>query len=219
MKKVLLIMFVLFAACFTGCSAVFGLFGEVGNGTIVKEEREIKNFTSIEISGAYSTEIMIGEEPSISIEADKNLLEYITTVNDGDRLIVKNSKPIYSSHKIRINVTVPDLNQLQLNGAGSVYAANISADKFYVYLSGAGSINLQGKSNKLEAGMSGAGSLDAIKFISKDVRVLVSGVGSADVYASNSIQAFVSGIGSVDYYGKPENVVKNISGIGSISRK
>ena len=219
MKKVLLIMVVFFTVCFTGCSAVIGLFSEVGNGTIVTQEREIENFTAIEISGAYSTEIIIGDKPSISIEADENLLEFITTENDGDKLGIRNSKSIYSSHGIRIKVTVPDLNKLQFSGAGSVYVENISADKFNVRLSGAGSINLQGKVDKLEAGICGAGSLHAIKMISNEVHVSVSGAASADVYAGKSLHASVSGVGSVGYYGNPVDVKKNISGNGSISGK
>lgn len=218
MKKGLLLLLVLSASFLVGCRD-WGIMGVRGNGKVVTENREIDNFTELELGGAYNVEIKVGNEPGIVISGEQNLLKYIRTRQDGDRLIIDTKKNISPRKEIKIIITVPKLNLLDASGACDIYAENISSDRFTLDLSGAGSVELNGKVEKFRIDASGASSLEAKNLKAKNVIISLSGAGSADVYASEYLDAEVSGVGSITYYGNPKNVKKDVSGVGSISKR
>lgn len=218
MRKGLLLLLVLSATVLVGCRD-WGIMGVRGNGKVVTENREINDFTEIELSGAYSVEIRVGKSPSMVISGEQNLLKYIRTRYDGDKLIIDTKKNISPRKEIKIKITVPELYYLDASGACDIYAENISSDNFTLDLSGAGSIELNGRVEKFKVELSGASSLEAKNLKAKRVIISLSGAGSADIYASEYLDAEVSGVGSVTYYGNPRDIRKDVSGIGSISKR
>ncbi len=197
----------------------WGIMGVRGNGKVVTDERNIADFTELELGGAYSVDVKVGSKPSLVISGVENILKYIKTYVEGDRLIVETRKNISPRKEIKIKITVPQLEVLDASGACDIYAENIQSDRFKVDLSGAGSIELNGKTDKCNIEISGAASLDAKNLKSRSMKVNISGASSADVYASDYIDASVSGVGSITYYGNPKDVRKEVSGVGSISKK
>jgi hypothetical protein len=194
-------------------------WGVRGSGNIDQEYRDIKNFSEIELAGAYTVDIRVGEEPSLKINAEDNILQYIRTTVRGDRLIIDTKRNISPRKEIKIKITTRQLDYLESSGASSIYVDNIRSDRFYVELSGAGSIDLSGDADRLKVDMSGAGSLDAKNLRTRETKVNISGASSADVYATEYLDASVSGVGSIEYYGNPEKVRTDVSGIGSINRR
>jgi hypothetical protein len=63
--------------------------------------------------------------------------------------------------------------------------------------------------------LSGAGGYEAVELQSQDAEVMVSGAGSAKVWAEKTLKATVTGIGSIKYKGDPAIEQEN-SGIGDI---
>lgn len=51
------------------------------------------------------------------------------------------------------------------------------------------------------------------------MRLVMSGAGKADVYASEKLDVDLSGAGSVHYSGNPASVTKHISGVGFVSKR
>ncbi len=218
MKKRILFLPILIIPLFIGCRD-WGFIGIRGNGKVTNENRTVENFTEIELGGAYNVDIKVGKEPSLSISGEENLIRYIRTRVEGDRLIVDTRKNISPRKEIRIKITVPKLTYLDASGACDIYAGNIDSDHFNLDVSGAGSVELNGKVDKLSIDLSGAGSVSAKNLKSKDLNISLSGASSAEVYASEYIDASVSGVGSITYFGDPKNVRKDVSGIGSITKK
>ena len=66
--------------------------------------------------------------------------------------------------------------------------------------------------------MSGTGNLQAFKLITENTTITSSGVGKAEIYASNSIEATLSGMGNLHYKGDPKDVDTKISGFGNIQK-
>jgi hypothetical protein len=62
------------------------------------------------------------------------------------------------------------------------------------------------------------GSYKGSNLRSASTRVVLSGLGSAAVWATDTLNATLSGLGSVDYYGQPQ-VTKTVSGLGNVSHK
>ena len=210
-----LIVLSIIAVCFAGCR----LSGVKGSGHIEKEIRDVEGFSEIELGGMFEVYVEVGKDYSCEIKADDNLLKYITTKVRGNKLIIDSKKNLNPRKGIKINITLPVLNAIEASGASTITAYGIDSDYFNLSVSGAGSIELDGKADTFKMDVSGAGSVDAEELIAKEVYVNLSGAGSADVYAEESLDADVSGVGSVNYYGNPDDVTTDISGIGSITRK
>ena len=215
MKIRTLILILIAGAAFTSCS----VWGVRGNGRVREENRNITEFTRLEAGGAYSIKVYVGKTASLKISAEENLLPLIKTTVRGNTLSIETKKSLSPRKEIRIILTTPNLTSLEVSGANNVEAYGINCDEFDAELSGAGSVDLEGKAERFRAELSGAGNINAKNLKAKDVSVSVSGAASADVYAKESLDASVSGVGSIDYYGDPMKTKTNVSGVGSISRK
>jgi len=227
--------FLFLAISLSACTGAF--FDVTGNGNIISESREIEEFSRIQLKGGYQVTITEGSTPSLEIETDDNLMEYIKTEVHGDRLVIESTASIFSQSGIVINLTYTSLEEIGVSGAASLenYGTvasesldlNISGaaeidlkvdvQELDVSTSGAGSLSMSGEAQDATFSLSGAGSLEAYTLTTTDCRVSVSGVGGAEVYVTGSLDAHVSGVGGISYKGDPEDVSQQVSGIGSIS--
>ena len=105
-----------------------------------------------------------------------------------------------------------------ISGAGDVKASNLHCTKFEAKISGAGDIDLKGKTDNARFVVSGAGDVSAYDFKAEDVFASVTGAGDIKVYAGKTLNASVSGIGDINYKGDPQ-VQSKKSGMGSIKKK
>lgn len=215
MKTKLISVSLLFGLVLTACS----FWGVRGNGRMRDESRKVTEFLKIEAGGAFSINVKVGQDPSLRISAEENLLGYIRTTVRGNTLMIETKKNISPRKEIRIEITTPALRYLEVSGANNVAVEGISGAEFDVELSGAGNVDLKGEVEKLRIELSGAGNIDSKKLKASEVRISVSGAASAEVYATKYLDASVSGVGSINYYGNPEKTETNISGVGSITRK
>jgi len=215
MKSKIISLIVLLGIGLSGC----GFWGVRGNGHVKEETRDVMDFQKIDAGGAFSIRVYVGSPTSLKISAEENLLSYIRTNVKGNTLEIDTRKSISPRKEILITITTPDLRSVDVSGANNVVVEGINGDSFNVELSGAGNIKLKGEVEKMRAGISGAGSIDARYLKAQDVHVSVSGAASAEVYATKFLEASVSGVGSINYYGNPESTKTNVSGVGSISRK
>lgn len=207
-----------------------------GNGIVVEEERALEAFSSIEIEGDYVVELEQGAA-GISIQADSNLMPYIQSEVKRNTLVLKSTKNIKGSDGITIRVRFPELEELKVGGAGRVSnAGTLQANKLDIEvtgaavldlevevqrkisleISGASEVSFRGSAQQLDASLSGAGNLNAYELRVRDASVDLSGVGGAQVYATDNLQGKVSGVGGIQYKGEPRNIQRQVSGVGSI---
>jgi hypothetical protein len=191
----------------------------VGSGVSKTEKREVPSFDSIEASGALDIEIVCQKEPSLEIEGDDNLVPLLKTEVRGGTLYINSEKSFSARKGIRIRITTANIQKISSSGASNFQVSNIKNEKLRIQNSGATNVNLSGQTVALELELSGASKADTEKLIAERVTVNLSGAGKANVYASDELNADVSGAGSVTYSGDPKTVNRNVSGVGSISRK
>jgi hypothetical protein len=187
-----------------------------GSGDVEEETRDIEKFEVLEVSGAFDVKVTLGEEPSLKLSGDDNLLKYVKIKNRGNRLEISTRKNINPREDMRILITNPSLNKLDVSRANTIKIRDIDAEEFEVNISGACSVALKGDTEKLRIDMSGASSLEAAELISKHVRVDCSGASNATVYASESIYADASGVCSIKFDGNPVKTDLDASGVSSI---
>jgi hypothetical protein len=208
-----------FALFLSGCNSGFG--GTVtGSGNVKTESRNVSGFQAVSLSGIGNLTIDQNGTESLTVEGEDNLLPYIQTEVQGNRLVIgsKDNTSLNPTKPINYRLTVKDLNSIDLSGAGKITGADISASKLTVNVSGAGDITLTGKADSQDINLSGAGNYHGDNLASKDVKITTSGAGSAVVQVSDSLDATVSGAGSVRYIGDPQ-VKQDVSGAGSVGKQ
>ena len=206
------------AACTLTACNVAGLGGIRGSGNIRSETRDIRNFGQVVVSGNTRVFITQGETPSLVIEVDDNLLEYVRTEVDDFSLRLGFAGTVggYApTQPLTFRLTARRLRGLELDGAGAIEATNINAPRLVVNISGAGRVRLTGQIEEQYVTVNGSGTYDAAGTETETARVRVNGSGTALVWASNTLAARLNGSGRISYYGQPQ-VSQDITGSGQI---
>ena len=206
------------AACTLTACNVAGLGGIRGSGNIRSETRDIRSFGQVVVSGNTRVFITQGEAPSLVVEVDDNLLEYVRTEVDDFSLRLGFAGTVggYApTQPLTFHLTAPRLRGLELDGAGAIEATNINAPRLVVNISGAGRVRLTGQIEEQYVTVNGSGTYDAAGTESETARVRVNGSGAALVWASNTLAARLNGSGRISYYGQPQ-VSQDITGSGQI---
>lgn len=193
--------------------------GEKGSGNVRTEKREVPGFKNLDISNAFEVDVAAGKDFGVEIEGDDNLLPLITTEVEGDVLVIRTEKGFNTSNPLKIRISAPDIESLELSGASKVNVSNLNNDSFKLDSSGASKISLQGVTGEFEVHMSGASKLDAERLTAENVSVESSGASNAFVFVNNELRADLSGATNVTYSGNPKSVTKKISGPSSVKQK
>ena len=211
-----------------------------GSGNVVIEDRPVSNFNRVSLTGVGEVIITQGEEESLTVRADDNIMRYIKTEVENGTLIlgftdqVKN-KHIRPSKRIEFTLSVKDVTGLDISGAGDVNVASLDTDRLeivvggagdvsissltaeelVVHLNGAGNVELAGQVTEQNVEINGFGAYQAAKLESQTAMVAVNGAGSATLWATDTLDVRIPGAGNVTYYGNP-SVTKKITGVGTI---
>jgi hypothetical protein len=198
----------------SACSVV------TGSGRVASEARQVSGFTAIDLSGTGEVTIEQGDTESLTIEADDNLLPALTSkVSDSTlKLGKKPGTTVRTKNPIRYRVSVKQLTALDVSGAGSVSAQNMTLQALHVDISGSGVVNLTGSAVEQHIEVSGSGRYEAAELPSQKVMADISGSGQVEVAVSNELQVDISGSGTVTYSGDP-SVKQDISGSGKLIKK
>lgn len=107
---------------------------------------------------------------------------------------------------------------INLSGAGSIEVDDLAAESLNASLSSAGAIIIAGKVNSQSVNLSGVGGYEAGDLESRSTLVNLAGAGGAVVWVTEELDVSISGVGSVSYYGDPR-VSQNVVGLGSVNSK
>ena len=191
-----------------------------GSGVEASEGREFEStFERVHVDASLDVEIRVGEAQSVTVRADDNLIEWIdTSVRDGVLRIGWDS-PDGSGWrpqvKPRVDVTVPALTGVELEGAPELVVRGIGGSSFAVEVAGAGRLRADGKVETLKVEVAGAGDVDLFDLEATDAEVEVSGAGDVDLRASGRVRATVSGAGDVRVKGGAV-IEPQVTGAGSV---
>ncbi len=222
MKKIGLFVFIsaLAIGVISAISCSYGnMLGVQGSGNSKSEKRNVSDFTGVDAGGAMTVEITAQKDFSVEVEADDNLLSLIKTEVSGGTLKISMKDRISPKNKIRIKISMPELNDLDISGATNALVSNVKTDSLRLEASGASKISVNGEANSLESDASGASSIDAVNLKVEDAEVEASGASNTTVSATNKLKADASGASTIYYTGEPKNLSQKTSGASSIKRK
>ncbi|SFF57644.1 head GIN domain-containing protein [Thermoflexibacter ruber] len=213
---------------------IFSIHSVLAQGV---EDRNIEEFDRIDASGYFDIYLKKGDKPSLRVESKRlSLDEIITRVSgttlriettrrhfrDEERSIIyvtyTNLKDIYASVAGNIIGESPiqgEKLRIEMSGAGNI-ELEVEVQNLDVRLSGVGNLEIMGKTKDLEVDMSGTGAFRGFKLKAENAEVFMSGVGKAQVYATERLIAETSGIGSIRYRGEPKKIRARANFLGSV---
>ncbi len=229
------------ALMFTACKFDLDLGnGLDGDGNVVTENRNNDTpFTGIEISRGLELEIEQSNEKSITVVADKNLQQHISTDIAGGILTITSDVNIDNASSKKVIVKIPNITSLQASSAaqirnnGTIKGQNIGlstssagemkisieAENVTAETSSGSSMQLRGKALKLETNTSSGSSIDAEELLANDVISEGSSGSVTDVHPLVSLKADVSSGAVVNYSGNPKTVSKEATSGGSVNKQ
>ncbi len=226
----------LMALFFSSCNINFGR-GKMGNGVVAKETRTVsENFSEVSASEGIDVYVTQGEEFSIEVEADENVIELIETDIKNGKLRVHTIENIGRATK-KVYVVLPEVdglyassgadletrnvirsNKISLDASsGADIRASLVAEEIEADASSGADIRLEGEGEMLRAD---ASSGSGIRARDLSVRICYADASSGadiDVNVSESLIADASSGADISYTGNP-SVEKNKSYSGSVHK-
>lgn len=188
-----------------------------GSGTMIDETREVADFSRIELRTMGQVTVTLGEAAGVQLRVEDNLMPLVETNVRGGWLVIESppNTTLSPTRTIEINVTMPELVEVKLSGAGLIQADGVAVESVTTTIPGSGNVILSGTVDRQTVDVSGAGNYDASALASRDAVVNLSGTGNVVVDVSGTLNATLTGTGNILYSGDP-SVTQTGSGTGSV---
>jgi hypothetical protein len=220
-----------------GCNG-FMSTSVTGSGTLKSETRAVSGFTEVAFSTVGTLTIEQTGTEALTVAGDDNIVPLIKTVVQNSRLEIRQDDPAQNlkpAQPLTYHLTVKDLNQLTVSGAGTVTSPGLKEGRFtldsrgssqirldglaidvlLVTISGSGTATLAGTTPTQTVHLSGAGNYEAGELDSTGANVTITGSGNGTVRVRTALTANISGSGNLTYRGSP-TVQQQISGAGRL---
>ncbi|NHM06316.1 DUF2807 domain-containing protein [Flavobacterium sp. CYK-4] len=229
----LLVLSLFFAACqFNGVE---------GSGKVVSEKRPVTaDFKSVKVGNGLDVILEQSANPSITVNADDNLLQHIKTTIENGVLVISSDvnsyvnvaskeiivkMPMVESIKVMEGSSFKSQNIIKANHlelktkTGATTKISIECEKATVEATEAGSITIEGKAINLETAATTGSTIDAEKLLSNDIIASASTAGNITVNPLVSLSADATTGGSIHYINVPKNLNKKSTTGGSINKQ
>jgi len=169
-----------------------------GIGDIVTDTLDLSSFHSIKNTGVANIYVTIGDTQSVVLKAQQNIIDVLTyDVNSSELEIgVKENTSIRESKGIVFEITIPEIEKIELVGVGDFELSGDSQDELYIFLIGVGTV----RAYNLEVDV---------------CHITSTGVGNCQVRVNNTLNVTITGVGSVYYKGDP-TINSTITGLGKL---
>jgi hypothetical protein len=218
MQKVGLVCMACLVMSLVGCVVTFG-DGVKGSGEKASETRDVESFNRIKLTGSSEVIVTIGEPQSVTVEADDNLLDIITTEVRGGSLVISARESYSSRVGVTVTITAPELRGVSITGSGDVSVEDLEVESFETSVTGSGDITARGQADSLEAKVTGSGDIDCFGLKVRRAEASIYGSGDIRLHVSESLSGAVYGSGDIEYRGNPKDVERTVAGSGDISAR
>lgn len=206
------------------------------DGKTSKEDRTVKSFTKVSLSGGIDLFIKQGNSSTISVEASEHAIDNLVTEVKGGTLKIFFDKNVRRVKNANVYITVNDLEKISASGGsdiesvgklkfdklaihssgGSDIELELEVDHLDCHTSGGSDVDLDGSAETLELHASGGSDFNGFNFKTKEAKVSASGGSDSNVYASESIEVRASGASDVNFKGDPKQTKLKSSGSSDI---
>lgn len=156
-----------------------------GSGDLIIVEREIHDFDKISVKGPGEISLIQGNEESLTVTIEDNLLEYLETKVIAGTLTLgwdpDNAKKLdlRPSHPIQFELVVKDLTTLSIYGSTDVSSEGLSLDRLVIDIYGSGDVSMGNvESERVTIHLYGVGDIKIESLIAKNLMVGILGIGN-----------------------------------------
>lgn len=174
------------------------------------------SFHGIDVSGAFRMTVLVGPAARVEVSGDDNIVPLVRSEVRDSILHFELPGRITTKLPITIDLTMPQLDELDVGGASTVEVTGISGSALEVDAGGASTVSLAGEVQSLDAEVGGASTLRAEGLAAAQVDVDAGGASTAEVRAVKSLTAEASGASTIRYHGAPAKVSQDASGASTI---
>ncbi len=197
-------------------------FGGYGADAASRDLSRLTGFDSIVLQGTATLDITVGQAASVSLDADKAVLNSTRVTVRGDTLFIQRHGRSWFSNTdhgpLTAHITVPSLDKLNARGTSDVTIKGAAGGWSRITISGSGHVTGSGRMNAVSLTINGTGDADFSDMPVKAATVVVNGAGRVSLDVRDRLTATVNGAGDVVYSGEPPHVSSSIHGVGSIRR-
>ncbi len=231
MKKVFIMsLMALVAITMMSCMSVnFGNGGKDDTPTqvpVLNQLTTMQPFDKVEIAGAFKVIYEQGESNNVRIEASEQALKEMTVyVKDGElRIRQAVNKPTVSFSDVKLYVTSPQIEHIEIAGSGSFTASKpITARDLGTEIAGSGKILLVAVSgHEAEMEIAGSGNVEIGQLDIETAKAEIAGSGDINLGVLNCKQfnIEIAGSGNVNCnHIDADDVHTNIAGSGDVNLK
>ncbi|MEN0056913.1 MAG: head GIN domain-containing protein [Mucilaginibacter sp.] len=209
-----------------------------GSGKVITEQRKVTEFKKIEISGGFKIHLKQDSSLAVNVTGDDNLLKYITTSVEGDKLLIKSKKSTCDADSMVVSVGVHNLNELRASGAVEVSSdgklilgdlnmhlagatrVNLDMNAANVVTDGSGvsELNLKGQAASHKVESSGVAKINAFDFVVGEYTLNTAGVGKCKINVLKTLNVHSKGASEIEYKGSPSTVNNDKMGASKLTK-
>lgn len=207
-----------------------------GDGPTITRTLELESFTSIRNDLSADVFISMGDTQQVIVEGQENIIELLELeVNNGTWNIDLDKNCIRNNNGLRIFITLPQVDRIEIDGSGSVISENtlsnseltlitdgsgemdiaLDVARLITRIEGSGTMQLEGLADDFTIAIRGSGDVRAFNVDALRVDVQVRGSGDVEVTAREFLKVDIDGSGDVYYKGDPELDIR-IDGSGDV---
>lgn len=170
----------------------------IGTGPVITRNLDLQAFNKIENTGIANFYITIGSPQSVVLKAQQNIIDVMTWEVGNQALKVGFDKDvsIEKNEEIRFEITIPEIEEIELTGVGDFDLSGADQDELTVNLTGVGSVR-------------------AYDMKVSTCNITLTGVGDCKVFVIDELNVTIAGVGYVYYKGDPE-INSTLTGVGRL---
>ncbi len=186
---------------------------------VATQERQVGTFSSVRQTTFADVYISYGEDHSVTVKADADIIDRIITRVEDGVLTITSKGNFRNVHVLDVYVTMPKLDKLVNTGSGDIECKGpVKGKNVQISIVGSGDLHADFDVVNLELKITGSGdvSLEGVRGV-----LQLSLTGSGDVLASDlqldTCAVYIAGSGDVKLKGKAANLITKIVGSGDLN--
>jgi phage shock protein PspC (stress-responsive transcriptional regulator) len=202
----------------------------------LNDQYGLKDFNSVDLSGLFDVRIEQGDVFAVQMDGPEKEKARYEVYRDQETLVIEYNnkdkffwkKDLFDDDKVKITITMPELKELTVQGAGKLRfdgfheqdteiqltgavngEGDIYAENLTVELTGASTLELKGSGQFMEANLTGACGLRAYNYEVNHAIVEAQGASSAKVFVTSKLEIDKGVASSVSHRGDAEVITRN----------
>jgi len=210
------VAFALLCLLSAGCSSSKQI---KGSGNVTSQTRTVADFDTVSLAGSGQLELDQNGTEALSITADDNLLELITSEVKGRKLVlaIKSGFKLSPSKPIVFKVNSKFLKGVSFDGDTTASLKSVHTEDLKLEIVGSGDISAEGSADRQAISIAGSGKYLGGGLKSRETTINIKGSGEAVLSASENLDVSIAGSGDIKYFGDPK-IKQSILGSGTITK-